>query len=156
MARNTGHRSTVAWIVGGITGRVTEGIMIFVTADTNLVPLPLQHRRIGRPMQLMAIETALGVRMEVETLLPPGKFSGMTTTADLTRVTAHQTGLLTGVRSMAVETERTTGTRCHVVEQLIKTVHNLGMAAQAGIPGGLLVMTRLAVSLLKRLMLGIT
>lgn len=125
----TGHRLTVARVIGRITGRVTEVIVILVTGEAALIPRPLEHCRCWRTVQLMAVETAFSMGVKVEVFLPPFKFTGMTVAADLPGVPPNQSGLLTGMWGMTIETEGAASAWGHMVKLLIKALHHVSVTA---------------------------
>lgn len=89
MAGDTGHRLTIPWIVSRISGWVVEIIMFFVTVDTGLVVPPFEHRWFFCSMELMTIEAAVSIGVEVATVFAANKFSGMALLADFSGVTTN-------------------------------------------------------------------
>lgn len=105
MAGDTGHRLTITWIVGIVTGRVAEVVMPFMTTNAGLISPPFEHGWFCRTVELMTIEAAFGVRVEVATVFAAFKFTGMAIATGFTGVAANQPCLLTGVGGVTIKAE---------------------------------------------------
>ena len=89
VARDTGHRLTIAWIVCLITGRVAEIIVLFVTIGTGFISTTFKHSWLCGSMELVTIETAISVWVEMCAVFTSFKFTRMAITADFTGVATN-------------------------------------------------------------------
>ena len=105
MTGNTGHRLKVTWIQSLIADGMGKLLMPFMTTGAELQrPLFQHHCSIGT-MYFVTITAVPTPRVVIKHLLTLSEFMFMTAGADLKPVNRRQTGILTGMWIMAVETE---------------------------------------------------
>ena len=137
-----------------ITGRVTEIVMVFVTIEAGFISRPFKHGWLRSTVQLVTVETALSMGVEIEVVIPPFKFSSVAITTDLTGITTNQSGLLAGMRSVAVKAERAVvAAGGNMVELLIEALHGITVTLQAWIFSTRLIVTALTLPFGKWLVL---
>lgn len=153
VTRITGHWPTIAWVMCCITGRVTEVVMVFVTIEAGFISRSFKHGWLRSTVQLVTVETALSMGVEIEIVIPPFKFSSMAVTTDLTRITPNQAFLLTGMRSVTVKAERSITAGADMIELLVEALHDTTVTLQTRIFSPRLIVTTLTLRFGKRLVL---
>ncbi len=104
-------------------------------------------------MQLVTVETALSMGVEIEIVIPPFKFSSVAVTTDLTRIAPNQARLLTGMRSVTVKAERSITAGADMIELLVEALHDTTVTLQTRIFSPRLIVTTLTLRFGKRLVL---